>query len=235
MMVAGTLAMMLDSLRDIRSKKEATSASFVDLERRMKDAIAAGDTLGDRLKDNAFRAYGLAGVADAQQALFRGCEERLVGKKGQFALIRYPVKVPLRFTWTVEDSRYEIVERFRIGLVADEHLCLAHYGESCVLTLPVDSYLQGVWPESFMYKPVADKTPIQGDFFAMLGTENPRSLLTYLSEEMDKTNLFIGDDEVRAALGKNWEPAYAQVHVDPFLYEVGLRLGRLILQHTPAH
>lgn len=185
----------------------------------LQDEIAKGDTTGDPLRDLVIRAYGLNDEITAQ---YRQLQDRLVGKKGEFVLIRYHSEVRQRFGGEVRSSDFRHEMHFRIGVLQTEQLCLTTI--SHLVTLPIPQYLQGVWGIGAR-SVVADGKPSPGTFFECIDSEDqPPPLAHYMTEAHLAGDLLIGDDAVRAELVKNRDGEFFNVAAE--------RLGRLILQPT---
>jgi hypothetical protein len=192
----------------------------------LQEKIRAGETTGDRLRDLIFLADGSEGLDEAHVATYQALERRLFGKKGEFVLIGYDALVRRRFGGQTLESDFEREEHFRIGLLADDKLGLFEDPSYTILTLPIDKFLLGQWPQSFMYKVVAEDTVYKKDFFEWTSVEEqPPRLWDYLTNENLEKNLYIGDEAVKAAL--------KSVECESFFAEAAGRLGRLVLQPTP--
>jgi len=111
---------------------------------------------------------------------------------------------------------------FRIGVLVGEELRLNEYG---MVTLPVDQYLQGIWPQSSVYQIYIGGEVTKADLFRSIGLEDaPIPLLRYLENEHCAPNLLVGDHAVLAEL-KN-------VRGEKFFQKAARAFKRLILEPT---
>jgi hypothetical protein len=191
----------------------------------LKRLLEAGNTTGDRLRDLVIRSDG---VDEESLSLYRGLENRLKGRAGEFVLIRYPAEIRIRFGGDSRSSDYNHEIHFRIGILTGEVLQTINprLGGGPVIALPVQRFLVGPWPQSFAWRVVAESHVFEvEDFFDWSTPEGqPPQLIRYLKEERFVGDLLIGDDAIKRAL--------AEVLSGDFFAQAAERLGRLVLQPT---
>ena len=213
----------IESLKELIAKKEKNLAGLRhELGLRtgqLRAEIAKGGTTGDPLRDLVIHAHGLDQKLEDK---YRKLQATLIGKEGEFVLIKYPAEIRQRFGGPGSSMDIRKETHFRIGILVWEELRLNEYG---TVTLPVDQYLQGIWPQSFVYQIYTGGEVTKADFFRSISLEDaPMPLLRYLENEHCAPNLLVGDHAVLAEL-KN-------VRGEKFFQKAARAFKRLILEPT---
>src|SRR3989344_7421672 len=213
----------IESIKKLIAKKEKSLAGLrYELELRtgqLRAEIAKGGTTNDPLRDLVIRAHGLDQKLEDK---YSGLQAMLTDKKGEFVLIKYPAEIRQRFGGPGSSMDIRKETHFRIGVLVGEELRLNEYG---MVTLPVDQYLQGIWPQSSVYQIYIGGEVTKADLFRSIGLEDaPMPLLRYLENEHCAPNLLVGDHAVLAEL-KN-------VRGEKFFQKAARALKRLILEPT---
>ncbi len=219
----------IESLQNVIATKEKELVTLrQELAMRngqLRAELAKGCTTGDPLRDLVIRAHG---IDLALTENYRSVEEKLKCKTGEFVMVLYHAKVRQRYGGRISESDYRHETHFRIGMLTTERLKLMPVESlmtSSPITLPIDKYIGGVWPESGFYLPSLDDAPVYKDLFEWGGIDDrPYALLEYFREEHLIGHLSIGDNAVRAKL--------AEVRDDKTFAAAAEKLGRLILEPT---
>lgn len=203
---------MLNTIHFLCAKRAGVEVDLNELQRliktktaQLRGEIEVGGTTGDKVRDLVLRAGGA--VDDPLLPKYRELQAKLAGKRGEFVMIRYSVRIDYVFGSVSNNGELGREEHFRIGLLAGKDLRLGTaLGGSPVITLPVDCYKQGHWPRSRAYgisfeKPHPDASP-QLDFFEYRRSDDPPSLLQYLTDPYLTPCLVIGDEVFRTELDK---------------------------------
>jgi hypothetical protein len=187
--------------------------------RTVRKFLERGVSTGDHIRDLVLQSHGLN---EEFESRYRALEEKLKGKRGEFVLIRYPSEVRERFGGDIRSSDFRHEAHFRIGVLAAEKLRLS---ESGTITLPIDRFLQGVWPVSMAYLVYPEEEMYEEEFFQDTDVEDrPHSLLSCITKEFVPEALTIGDKAVLEELEK--------VRDKEFFKTAAEKLGRLVLEPT---
>lgn len=226
---------LLATVADLYTEEETAQAELKRVGDRIQQetsklraALAAGGTTKDPLYDLVLKAgYG---VNDPSLPKYRELQARLKGKRGEFVMVRYYVDVRERFGGTFDESDMRHEEHFRIGVLAGEEFRGVSIAGTPLITLPVDTYMQGTWPRSHShtvtFEDECPHAPLRGDFLELRSEDDPPRLLEYLQNEHYAANLVIGDDAFRAELKR--------VECEGFFFEAADALGRLVLTPSAA-
>ncbi len=198
-----------------------------DRNKKLVELLEKGETTGDRLNDLLFRFF-CKQIEEETQVKFRAFEQKLQGKRGEFVLVKYPVRVRTRFGGGLCSSDFSTETHFRIGMLMGEELQLTRssLGGGLLLALPIAQYAQGRWPGSHAFVPVVSQV-VEGDLFQWKPEDEPSNFHDFvLEEERYGYRLSVGDAAVNAEL--------KSVEAEKFFNEAAEALGRLVLQPTPA-
>ena len=210
----------------IEEKLTALTIRIAEENKALVAELEKGATTGDRLTDLIIRF--LNKQADEETlAKFRAFEQNLKGRTGELVLVKYPVRVRTRYGGEIRSADFSTETHFRIGkLVGEEfQLIRSRLSDALLLTLPVEQYVQGPWPKSFLYKPVVSKV-VKGDLFEWKPGDELSQFHDFvlLKEERYGYDLLVGDAAVRTELKR--------VDADDFFSQAAEKLGRLILEPT---
>lgn len=203
-------------LQEIEELKESICAK----RKEVLDLLKSGETMGDPMLDFVTARHA-EGYADTEEAL-RLLSDEFKLHAGELVLLRYQEHVCIKHVFAGPGSQYEWQERLRIGLITDDSLQFEQNPSFC--QLPVERFVflhppSTVISVTMTSRHFASNTSVSSATPLPLDTPLPKGM-----EEVYIARLAIGDDAVKAYLGKTFATS-----ADTVFAECCERVGKLVL------